>query len=73
MMTMFRVSLVAALLAALVAVTARAEDGPYKEDWESLSKHEAAPEWFQDTKLGIYFHWGFVVSLIRQRNMSAVM
>ncbi|MDZ8119063.1 alpha-L-fucosidase [Pontiella sp. NLcol2] len=24
----------------------------------SLSQHEAAPEWLQDGKLGIYFHWG---------------
>ncbi len=30
----------------------------YSADWESLSKHEASPEWFQNAKLGIYFHWG---------------
>ena len=30
----------------------------YAADWESLSKHEASPEWFRDAKLGIYFHWG---------------
>ena len=30
----------------------------YEPDWESLSKHDAAPDWFQDAKLGIYFHWG---------------
>jgi len=30
----------------------------YKENWESLSAHEEAPEWFQDAKLGIYLHWG---------------
>jgi alpha-L-fucosidase len=30
----------------------------YAADWESLSKHDAAPDWFQDAKLGIYFHWG---------------
>ena len=30
----------------------------YESTWESLSKHEAAPEWFRDAKLGIYFHWG---------------
>ena len=30
----------------------------FKPNTESLSKHEAAPEWFQDAKLGIYFHWG---------------
>ncbi|AWB65839.1 alpha-L-fucosidase [Saccharobesus litoralis] len=30
----------------------------YQPNWQSLSQHEAAPEWFQDAKLGIYFHWG---------------
>ena len=30
----------------------------YEPNWESLSKHTIAPEWFQDAKLGIYFHWG---------------
>ena len=30
----------------------------YKADWESLARHEAAPEWLRDAKLGIYFHWG---------------
>ena len=31
---------------------------PYEPNWDSLAKHEAAPEWFQDAKFGIYFHWG---------------
>lgn len=31
---------------------------PYQADWDSLSRHEDAPEWFKDAKLGIYFHWG---------------
>jgi alpha-L-fucosidase len=30
----------------------------FAADWESLSRHEAAPDWFRDAKLGIYFHWG---------------
>jgi len=30
----------------------------YTPDWTSLSKHKASPEWFQDAKFGIYFHWG---------------
>ena len=30
----------------------------YDANWESLSKHNEEPEWFQDGKLGIYFHWG---------------
>lgn len=30
----------------------------YEPSWESLSQHNEEPEWFQDAKLGIYFHWG---------------
>lgn len=30
----------------------------YTADWASLSKHQEAPQWLQDAKLGIYFHWG---------------
>ncbi|MBB3209043.1 alpha-L-fucosidase [Rhodopirellula rubra] len=30
----------------------------YAPDWESLGKHGSAPEWLNDAKLGIYFHWG---------------
>ncbi|MEL6389634.1 MAG: alpha-L-fucosidase [Bacteroidota bacterium] len=30
----------------------------YEADWESLAEHDEAPEWFADSKLGIYFHWG---------------
>lgn len=31
---------------------------PFRANWESLRRHPPAPEWFQDAKLGIYFHWG---------------
>ena len=30
----------------------------YTPDVESLSRHQAAPEWFRDAKFGIYFAWG---------------
>ena len=30
----------------------------YSATWASLNKHTPAPEWFQDAKFGIYFHWG---------------
>ncbi|MGD0835397.1 MAG: alpha-L-fucosidase [Polyangia bacterium] len=30
----------------------------YTASWTSLNQHTAAPEWFQDAKFGIYFHWG---------------
>jgi len=50
--------LVAVVATMSYAKDVRGEEGLYDPTWESLSKHEAAPEWFQDTKLGIYFHWG---------------
>jgi alpha-L-fucosidase len=30
----------------------------FKPSFESLEKANPAPEWFQDAKFGIYFHWG---------------
>jgi alpha-L-fucosidase len=30
----------------------------YKENWESLSKHNEQADWLKDAKFGIYFHWG---------------
>ncbi len=42
-----------------LAGCAPADESPlYEPSWESLAKHEAAPEWFRDAKFGIYFHWG---------------
>lgn len=34
------------------------EKPPFEETWESLATIEREPEWFKDSKLGIYFHWG---------------
>ncbi len=35
------------------------QDSPkYSENWESLANHNEQPDWFQNAKLGIYFHWG---------------
>ncbi|MFW6163564.1 MAG: alpha-L-fucosidase, partial [Planctomycetota bacterium] len=39
-------------------VTAGEGKKPFEPTWESLARHEAAPEWFRDAKFGIYFHWG---------------
>ncbi|GAA4942105.1 hypothetical protein GCM10023238_04910 [Streptomyces heliomycini] len=40
--------------------SARATDGPssYTPTWPSVDQHPPAPEWFQDAKFGIYYHWG---------------
>ena len=34
------------------------KEAKYTADWESLEKVNESPEWFADSKLGIYFHWG---------------
>jgi alpha-L-fucosidase len=30
----------------------------YEPTWPSVDQHLAAPEWFQDAKFGVYWHWG---------------
>jgi alpha-L-fucosidase len=45
-----------ALLALLATPASTAAE--YRANWESLARHDAAPEWFRDAKFGIYFHWG---------------
>jgi len=51
------------LLTLIVACTGpkkpeTAEVEAYEANWESLSQHNASPDWFRNAKLGIYFHWG---------------
>ncbi len=46
------------LLSGGMSVTLAQSGERYEASWESLSKHNEAPEWFKDAKLGIYFHWG---------------
>jgi alpha-L-fucosidase len=38
--------------------TAYADPTHYDPSWSSVDQHTAAPEWFQDAKFGIYYHWG---------------
>lgn len=42
----------------LGAIPVQAANTTYSATWESVNTHTAAPEWFQDAKFGIYFHWG---------------
>lgn len=37
---------------------ASAAPATYTSTWASVDQHPPAPEWFQDAKFGIYFHWG---------------
>ncbi len=41
-----------------VSGKSNSSEQPFTDEWGSLLKHEAAPEWFADAKLGVYFHWG---------------
>ncbi|WP_139956928.1 alpha-L-fucosidase [Flavicella sediminum] len=47
---------VAALL--LIGFTTVSAQEKFTPTWESLNKHKAAPEWFSNAKLGVYFHFG---------------
>ncbi len=52
--------LFATALAATALVCGSAEAKPkemFEPTWESLTKYEV-PEWWQNSKFGIYFHWG---------------
>jgi alpha-L-fucosidase len=39
-------------------IMSRAVNAEFEPAWDSLETRNPAPEWFQDAKLGIYFHWG---------------
>jgi hypothetical protein len=47
----------AALALVFVSATAQTQTS-YTADWSSVDQHPPAAEWFQDAKLGIWFHWG---------------
>ncbi|CDF79849.1 alpha-L-fucosidase (GH29) [Formosa agariphila KMM 3901] len=40
----------------------------YEESWESIAHVNAAPDWFQDAKFGIYAHWGPVSAAFEGTN-----
>jgi len=54
----FVIVLAIALLRWSGTATAQTQPTQYTTDWTSVNQHPAAPEWFQDGKLGIWFHWG---------------
>ena len=49
---------VAAGLTRFSAAWATAGPQSYTASWSSVDQHPPAPEWFQDAKFGIYYHWG---------------
>ena len=46
------------LMSTAVAMGEDVPESEYKLDWSEFEAYENEPEWFQDSKLGIYFHWG---------------
>jgi alpha-L-fucosidase len=46
------------LFGARAALAAIPGPTSYSASWSSVDQHPPAPEWFQDAKFGIYFHWG---------------
>jgi len=42
----------------MLAADSLQEETSYQPNWNSLAAHQQAPEWFADSKIGIYFHWG---------------
>jgi alpha-L-fucosidase len=54
-MTIFK-RIVFVLVACLPAVIN--SQTTYTATWASVEKHKIAPEWFQDAKFGLWFHWG---------------
>ncbi len=53
-------SIIAMTMALVLSASISAEAKPkeqFEPTWESLTKYEV-PEWWQNTKFGIYFHWG---------------
>ncbi|WP_182885230.1 alpha-L-fucosidase [Microbispora sp. H10885] len=48
----------ALLTAPSLSGTAAAAPSVYEPTWASVDQHPAAPEWFQDAKFGVYWHWG---------------
>ncbi|RED95995.1 alpha-L-fucosidase [Marinoscillum furvescens] len=45
-------------LSLCMALGVYAQESTESISWEELKTHKAAPDWFQDAKLGVYFHWG---------------
>ena len=46
----------------------------YEPTWESVTKHNPqsqSPEWLQDGKFGIYFHWGpYSIPAFKDKNFG---
>jgi alpha-L-fucosidase len=55
--TFFRTAAAGAALTGISGSVLAGEENRYQAVWESLDVHPC-PEWYEDAKLGMYFHWG---------------
>ena len=46
----------------IAATTFKSYAQKYTPTWISVNTHNPTPEWFQDAKFGIYWHWGAFVT-----------
>ncbi len=53
----FALSLLLLVAAACSTAEAKSEPQRFEENWESLKTYNV-PEWWRNSKFGIYFHWG---------------
>ena len=54
----FKILLVILIGTLISCQNIQTENKKYEAKWSSLSKHNESPQWFKDSKFGIYFHWG---------------
>ena len=59
---MLRLFIITIAISVLISCTPEKKEATvvpkYVANFDSLAKHNQQPDWFQDAKLGIYFHWG---------------
>jgi len=46
------------LAVTLLLLAGMLQAATYTASWSSIGTHKHAPEWFQDAKFGLWFHWG---------------
>jgi len=51
----------------LLQVTIGCSQKKIEPTWESMAEHYDVPEWFQDGKFGVWFHWGIPSAIDEDR------
>ena len=54
-----RILVAGALCGAAVVLSAKTTMAAEIEPtWQSMAEHYSVPQWFEDGKIGVWFHWG---------------